>query len=167
MAPLLFLEYRMDQEQARELKQAVIALLARREYSFKELQRKFSQKYSADLIERVLEQLIADGYQSDIRYAESFTRNRIIQRYGIMRIKQELQQKGISRDLLEQVLEAQDVDWYQLVCEAWQKKFNLPPEAGDQKMYAKQMRFLLQRGFDMDQARYAIEQAKEELKALD
>ena len=145
-----------------EVRNAAIALLARREYSRAELERKLgSRTPDAELLLQALDQLQQDGYQSDQRFAEVFARSRLGSGYGQMRIRQELQRKGIGRERIEQVLQEQEMDSRQLALECHQRRFGetLPT---DQKEYGRRMRFLVNRGFSFEDARYAITHAGDE-----
>ncbi|WP_036230678.1 regulatory protein RecX [Marinobacterium jannaschii] len=148
----------MSSDEIGEIKQVVLRLLGRREYSRHELEQKYRSRFDEVQLEQALQQLEADGYLSDSRFAEVFLRNRIAQGYGLQRIRFEFRQKGIASELLDEALEEQAPDWYTLAADAWQRKFRQPP-AGDHKLYAKQMRYLTQRGFGMDESRHAIASA--------
>lgn len=146
----------------KELKQAVLRLLSRREYSRIELERKFARKYAESVIDQVLSAAESDGYLSDKRYAECFVRHRIGQRYGLKRIQLELKHKGISDELVEHALDEAEPNWSDLAVRAWGKRFHTLPENGDQKEFAKQVRYLLQRGFSMDQVFYVLKERPDE-----
>jgi len=147
-----------EQDVVREIKHAVIRLLARREYCHYELTQRLEKKYDADLVEQVLAQLEEDGYVSEQRFIESYVRNKLSQGYGYQRIRFDMQQKRVDQTKLEAVLEELAPDWFELASEAYQRRFRQRPN-GDYKLFGKQMRFLLQRGFSMDEARAAIDGA--------
>lgn len=139
-----------------DVRNAAIALLARREYSRAELEQKLRGRTpDAEMLVQALDQLQQDGYQSDQRFAEVFVRSRLGSGYGQMRIRQELQRKGIGRERIEQVLQAQELDSRQLAQECHLRRFG-ETKPGDQKEYARRMRFLVNRGFSFEDARYAI-----------
>ncbi|MBR9830034.1 MAG: regulatory protein RecX [Oceanospirillales bacterium] len=149
-------------ETTADMRNAAIALLARREYSRAELERKLGSRVAEPaLLTQVLDQLEVDGYQSDQRFAEVFTRSRLGSGYGQMRIRQELQRKGIERDRINQVIEAQEIDSRQLARECHQRRFGDRP-VQDQKDYAKRMRFLVSRGFSFEDVRLAITRAADD-----
>lgn len=145
-----------------DVRNAAITLLARREYSRAELEQKLGGRTpDAGMLMQALDQLQQDGYQSDQRFAEVFVRSRLGSGYGQMRIRQELQRKGITREQVEQVLLEQAVDGRQLAQECHQRRFGCTAPK-DQKEYAKRMRFLVNRGFSFEDARYAITHAEGE-----
>ena len=96
-----------------------------------------------------MEVLIQDGLQSDERYAESYVHMRRKRGYGPLKIKQELQQRGVSSDLVDVFVEFNDKIWLDTACQAYEKKFGgkLLDTANER---AKRMRFLQSRGFTGD-----------------
>jgi len=107
-------------------------------------------------IESVLGSLEEEGYLSDQRFTESFIRMRIGQGHGLIRIRFDLQRKGIANDLMQAVFEDMDIDWYELAVEQYRRKYSQPVPAGDYKERSKRMRFLSQRGFSMDEIQHAV-----------
>ena len=123
-------------------------LLARREHSRVELSRKLKDKeYTSDEIEAALDRLRDEGLQSDARFCEGYVRYRAHGGFGPLRITQEMQQKGISHDMIARYLAPMKGSWPTLLYAAWEKKFSHTiPE--DIKARGKQYRFLLMRGFE-------------------
>lgn len=145
------------QQLAQQLRQSAYGLLSRREYSRLELQRKLAgADVDSAVLEQLLDQLQQQGLQSDARFCESFIRSRIGRGQGEVRIVQELRQRGIDEELGRDQLEACEQDWFELARAVRQRRFGVEPPQ-DQKQRAKQLRFLLYRGFNQEQARYAIE----------
>ncbi len=143
-------------ESEADIRAAAINLLARREYSRAEIWRKLSPRVEeSSLLERALDSLQEAGYQSDERFAEVFTRSRLGSGYGAMRVRQELRQKGIASELVEQALEVEEADGYTQALDACRRRFGeAPPD--NPKEYARRMRFLVNRGFGFDEAKKAI-----------
>ena len=131
------------------VRRAAMDLLARREHSALELQRKLRQRGAdSELIEPELEKLAAEGLLCEQRYLESYVRSRARSGRGPARICEELAQRGLDRSAIEQELEQCGVDWDEQLRELWQRKFGRQP--ADAREYGKQARFLLYRGFDGD-----------------
>ncbi|WP_417581741.1 regulatory protein RecX [Nitrincola sp.] len=138
------------------LKNKVIAFLARREYSRAELVLRLKSKSeSPDVLENVLDELEASGYQSDRRFAEMFIRNRLGQCWGGERIRYELRQKGICKSLTSELLQEQSPDWDLLARTLVEKRFG-ETLAVDLKEQAKRLRYLVNHGFSYDQAQRAL-----------
>lgn len=130
--------------------EGAVRLLARREHGAHELAQKLIQKkhLEPDVTNAILEcQRL--GLQSDTRYVESLCRTRIRQGYGPLRIRQDLKQVKIDRDLINTVLEQEQGNWVSYAQDVWIKKYK---EQGDDSFAAiqKQKQFLLYRGFSMD-----------------
>lgn len=130
--------------------------LARREYGHTELIRKLAEKgFERRVADDAVEQLAAEGLQSDQRFAESFVQSRINQGKGPVRIRLDLGQRGIDAAAIEVALEDACPNWHQLAREIRIKKFGgaLPT---DFKEKARQMRFLQYRGFEQDHIQSAV-----------
>ncbi|SEG59028.1 regulatory protein RecX [Marinobacterium lutimaris] len=139
------------------LVEAVIQLLARREYSRHELEQRFRSRVADEaLLDKVLDRMVADGYQSDLRCAGMILRQRVGQGYGERRVRFDLQNKGIDSTLIEQVLEEEAVDWFDQARELAGRKYAGRPIT-DMKEKAKRVRHLQGRGFGFDEIRYALE----------
>ena len=102
-----------------------------------------------------MDQLTATN-PADIRYAESFLRQRISRGHGPMRIRQEMRQKGISDSEIAIAMEQESPDWFALAEETYRRKFGeLPPE--DIKEKAQRSRFMQYRGFGLDHYQHFLE----------
>ncbi len=131
------------------VRRAAMDLLARREHGRVELGRKLRQRGApAELIDPALDRLAEEGLLSDARYLESFVRMRANAGYGPLRIREELAQRGLARDAIEQALRDSGFDWNAQLYEVWQRKFGVRP--GDQRERARQGRFLSYRGYSLE-----------------
>lgn len=146
-----------ERDQVREIRDAAMRFLARREYSRAELSRKLRNgSRDSDLIDSVLDQLRENGLQSDQRYVESLVRRRVTQGYGPERIAMELRQGQLDSELFQPLLEHPGFDWFQRMQEVWHKKFGPQPASGI-KDRQKQIRFLRYRGFSAEQIRALLD----------
>lgn len=126
-------------------------MLARREHSQSELALKLKQKgYSPAIIARCLERLEKERWQSDARFCEALIATRRRRGSGPVRIRQELQSKGVTADLIEANLDIAAREWLQVLAEVRQKKFGRAPPTTPSAR-AREMRFLLYRGFTAEQ----------------
>jgi len=156
----------MEQESERQARQALrnraIGLLARREHSAQELRSKLaSAETPSARLEAVLAQLREHDLQSDARYAESMLRALIQRGQGPLRVRQTLRQKGIDGELLQATLAAAAVDWFAQAVQVHGKRFS-GVAAASPKERARQIRFLLYRGFTQDQVGHALDRARDE-----
>lgn len=132
-------------------------LLARREHSRHELVRKLrSREFDEREIETVLTSLAEAGLQSDTRFVEAYIHQRLQNGFGPLRICLELKQRGIAEEQIEPLLPTYE-EIRERIHQVWQKKYRgqRPVNATE---YAKQQRFLLQRGFS---AEFVCEELKE------
>ncbi|WP_417223701.1 regulatory protein RecX [Amphritea sp.] len=148
-------------ETSADAKNAAIGLLARREHSRKELWDKLSARCESVDLDAVLDELMAKGYQSDQRFTESFIRMRVGQGQGLIKIRFELQRKGVDSELISSSFEAADIDWFELAADMYQRKYRTVLDVTDFKERAKRMRYMSQRGFTAGQINFAIEAASE------
>ena len=131
--------------------------LAAREHSRAELLRKLApHAQERSEIEQVLDDLQAKGFISEERVAASVLRQRAA-RLGDRRLRQELHTKGLDAQTVAQALELLRGTEPAPAREVWQRKFGQP--ATDPAGRARQMRFLLTRGFAMDVVRRVVQGA--------
>ena len=141
-----------------EVREHCIRLLARREHSRFELARKLVSKgRDRAVTDRVLDGLAQEGLLSDERFTEQFVRSRIEAGYGPLRIRADLRERGIGSDLAGDYLDGKESDWRERCRAAWARRFNTPPN--DRRDWARQSRFLANRGFSGDHVRRVLEQA--------
>lgn len=127
------------------LKGRALRYLSAREHSRLELARKLARyAQEGDDIEALLDTLEAAKLLSQSRFSESLIHRRA-HRYGNSRILSELQSHGIDAESLVDIKADLASGEVARAREVWRKKFNQPP--ADAAERAKQMRFLLQRGF--------------------
>lgn len=147
------------------LKMRAIALLAQRDQSVVEMRRKLLRIASQNAIgeaepapdaqhevEALLTWLQAEGYLSEQRFVESRIQARA-QRYGMLRIRQELAEHGLSLDAAAQAeLKLSEFERARAV---WSRRFGPEPpqQAADR---ARQTRFLAARGFGADVIRRVL-----------
>lgn len=135
--------------------QTSVGLLARREHSRLELQRKLALRgFASDEIDSVLDELEGGNLLSDERYAEAFTRQRVMNGNGPIKIRHELKERGVSGDLIAKALESWREQWVEVATKQHEKRFGKMPE--DVKERARQTRYLQGRGFGFDVIRQII-----------
>jgi regulatory protein len=139
----------------KSLRQKALNLLARRDHTRVELSRKLSQHdFTADEIQSVLDQLQHEKLLNEERFAESYVTMRSNRGYGPERIRQELRERGVSDIVADRAIEVLSHEWLKIAASVRQKKFgSIVPE--EYAARAKQMQFLVYRGFTMEQAKNA------------
>ena len=128
-----------------------VRMLARREYSRAELAQRLMRKGIArEDIERALDELAAAGYLSDARYANAVVAQRS-GRYGKRAIAYTLREKGIAApEALAAMAPLAATDELADATALWRQRFGSAP--ANQKEKARQVRFLLSRGYGMSVA---------------
>lgn len=132
-------------------------MLARREHSYQELRLKLCQRGFCDSeVIAELDSLKEQGLLSESRYAEMILNSRINKGYGPNAIEQILKSNGVSQTVISEVFYNSNTNWSELVISVWRKKFRdiLPKNQAER---AKQVRFLLHRGFSSEQVQTALE----------
>ena len=128
-----------------ELRARALRLLARREHSRTELERKLQPhaESSAEL-QALCSKLTEKNQLSEERFAEE--RARVLSRkYGAARIRQDLKAKGVSAELIERVSAEGELERARAILE---RKYRTPMSTREEK--AKRMRFLQSRGFSSE-----------------
>ncbi|EMX9241586.1 recombination regulator RecX [Klebsiella pneumoniae] len=137
-----------------------IRILAMRDHSEQELRRKLvapvmskngpeALDVTPDDLKQVVAWCIENRYLDDNRFVGQFIASRSRKGYGPARIRQELSQKGIARQVVDQAMRECDIDWVSLAREQAQRKYGEPlPSAFTEKV--KVQRFPLYRGYLME-----------------
>ncbi|AZN36372.1 recombination regulator RecX [Iodobacter ciconiae] len=129
------------------LRNKALQHLSRRDHSRAELRLKLLPlTENPDEVDTVLDDFIERGWQSDARFAEQWVFYRS-QRYGPQRLRAELQQKGVSGEIISAVMEEHGNTELEQARALWHKKFGTVPR--DIKEKNKQLRFLVSRGFSV------------------
>ncbi|HEX7888472.1 MAG TPA: recombination regulator RecX [Ramlibacter sp.] len=127
------------------LKGRALKLLAAREHSRRELERKLAQhETEPGQLKTALDELQARGFLDEQRVVDSLVHRRA-GRLGAGRIKQELQAKGLDAERVALAVASLKATEVERAREVWRKKFGVPPVDAAQR--ARQARFLAARGF--------------------
>jgi regulatory protein len=151
---------------ALSVKGRALRYLSQREHSRAELERKLARhvqdtdEASAQAqISTALDELAAKGLLSEARTAESVL-NSQGRRYGVRRLKQTLQGKGLAPALVASTLQQARGTELERAQEVWRRRFGSPP--ADAQERARQMRFLAGRGFEGDVIRRVVRGADQD-----
>jgi regulatory protein len=136
------------------LKGRALRLLSLREHSRAELERKLASfEEEPGTLAQALDELQAKGFISESRVLESVIHRRAA-KLGATRIRQELQDKGLDPQLVSQALLALRNSEFERAREVWRRKFGLPPDGP--AAHARQVRFLMSRGFSAEVVRRVL-----------
>ncbi len=133
-----------------------MSLLARRDYSCHELtERLCTRGYPADEAAAAVARLALENAVSDSRYGSERVRVRSAQGVGPLRIRAELQAKGVAAEVIAAVLDMGDPEWGERACRARGKRFG-EERPTDRSERARQSRFLQTRGFTREHIIFAV-----------
>ena len=136
------------------LKGRALRLLSQREHSRLELERKLAAHESEPgQLTRALDELQARGFINDERVVESVIHRRAA-KIGTARVKQELQAKGLTGEAVADALDKLRCTELERAREVWARKFGEP--AADPQNKARQIRFLMSRGFAAEVVRKIV-----------
>jgi regulatory protein len=143
----------------RSLRARAISLLARRDHSRAELRARLTRMRieadaaseidgggPRDAVELLLDELAAEGYLSDDRYAQGVVARKSAT-HSRRAIAETLKAHGVARDAVQSALAAHDIDDATVLRELWQRRFGTPPR--DDRERARHVRFLQSRGFEV------------------
>ncbi|HEX6992825.1 MAG TPA: regulatory protein RecX [Gammaproteobacteria bacterium] len=148
---------RSTADEAAECERRAVALLARREHSRRELERKLAVRgFRLPLVAETLDRLEQSGLLSGQRFISGFIASRAERGSGPAKIRAELAQRGIRPDEAAAAIAAADVDWAALARRVRTKRFGDPPPR-DYAERARQARFLNGRGFEPEHIDAALE----------
>jgi regulatory protein len=142
------------------LKGRALRLLSQREHSRTELERKLARHEEVPgELAKALDELQARDFINDGRAIESVVHRRA-SKLGAARVKQELAAKGLSGEAVAEAIEGLRDTELDRAMGVWRKKFGLPATDGNER--AKQIRFLLTRGFNAEVVRKVVQGSDED-----
>ena len=127
-----------------------LRFLSRREHSRQELRKKLLP-HAADnptQLDELLDRLEKESWLSNERYAESLVRRKS-ERYGTLRIIDELNQQSIPIETIDRLKETLKETEGERAWALWSRKYGEAITA-DPKDRAKQVRYLVSKGFSLD-----------------
>jgi len=143
------------------IREHAIRLLARRDHSYTELARKLANYGGTpEEIEETLSRMVELGLLDDRRFAEAWIRSKA-RRHGGARLRHDLAQRGVSRELIEEAMAVEATDSeLDRAREIWRSRYGSPPI--DRREWARQARFLQSRGFSTGTIRALLKESPDE-----
>ncbi|WP_108323675.1 MULTISPECIES: recombination regulator RecX [unclassified Limnohabitans] len=142
------------------LKGRALRLLSQREHSRAELERKLApHEETPGELAKALDELQARDFINDGRAIESVVHRRA-GKLGAARVRQELAAKGLSGEAVAQAMEGLRDTELSRAQEVWRKKFGQAPADAHER--ARQMRFLITRGFAAEVVRRVVQGCEDE-----
>ena len=141
------------------------AMLSRRPLSEKMLLRRLREKeFSEDSAQYAVERMRLLGALDDAAFAELIVRSYRAKGCGKLRIRQELEQRGIPREISQEALEEFEPDWDAMTALLHKK---LRGDVSDRTQVDKACAALQRKGFSFSQIRQALAYYREELDEQD
>ena len=143
------------------LKGRALRLLSQREHSRTELERKLAPHEEVPgKLAKALDELQARDFINDGRAVDSVVYRRA-GKLGAARVKQELAAKGLTGEAVAAAMEGLRETELSRALAVWRKKFDHPAtEPGER---AKQVRFLMNRGFHAEVVRKVVQGAEDDM----
>ncbi|MBW7925549.1 MAG: recombination regulator RecX [Burkholderiaceae bacterium] len=136
------------------LKARALRALARREHSRAELERKLApHAESAEQLQALLDRLVETGLLSNERFAQSVVYRRASTR-GAAVVRHELRTHGLSEETVAAQVASLEQTEFERARALWVRRFGSAPESIAER--ARQMRFLLARGFSAEVVRRVV-----------
>ena len=138
--------------------EAMLRLLARREYSVHEIRQKLGPRFPGGALEQALALCRERNYQSDARCAAMLVRHCEFSLTGPNRLRHELHRRGVQA---EAELAPENVTWEELAFRALCRRFGQDRSAEGEAQwdYTRRRRalaYLVQRGFTPEQCLSAV-----------
>lgn len=144
-----------EEEQYRKAEVTAAGMLSRRPLSAAMLEKKLLDKdFLPEAAAYAVERMRILHAIDDHAYAELLLRSYSRKGYGILRIRQEMRQRGVPNDIIAEILEDFEPDWDMMKALLDRK---LRGDVSDRKTREKAMAALQRRGFTFSQIRTVME----------
>jgi len=145
-----------DPSSAEAARGRAISLLSRRDYPRRALKARLADSGFEDgAAETAVAGLEDERLVNDARYVEGAIAGRSARGQGPLRIALELRRQGVPEALIREALDPRAAEWAERATELRRRRFGAAAPTSP-KERARQVRFLLQRGFSADQVRRAL-----------
>lgn len=145
----------MDTRNRQSAFDSAINLLSYKDRTEKQLYDKLKNKdYSDTEIDKAFIKLREYGYLNDERYANHYHESQVRNK-GIRRIKLELLQKGISNNIVNEVLASNEYDEVSSILHIMEQRYS-DADFSDEKQQRRIFGFFQRRGFSYDDIKSAV-----------
>lgn len=167
------LQILVEEAELGKLMERLYGLLGRRQRSEKEIrddlkQLSFKRKIKGDqeisemVVDKLMEKLRRKGLVNDLEFARAWVESRS-KKKGTVALKSELFQKGIAREVVEEVLsEAQPSSETETAKKLLEKRIGRWKSLPEIEVKQKSLRFLMSRGFDYETSKEVLENVLKE-----
>lgn len=148
-----------SQEELNKAQAYALMLLDYRERSLREIKMRMRQKgYEEKLIEKVVKYLKDRNLINDKRFTRLWAESRIKKGYGSWRIQSELEQKGVNREMADEILKGlySGINEVQIALDLVRKKKGVLKES--QRLTERVSNLLRRRGFSFEVISNVVEE---------
>lgn len=147
-----FIEDVIKAEEQTKVTTAALNLISYRQRSIKEIYDKLKEKgFEESFIHKSIEYCKELNYLNDKHFAQSFINDKQnLNRFGSKRIKYELIKKGISKNIIEEQLNIDPDEEYEIALVLAERKMNSYKNDDRNSTYRKLSGFLLRKGYPYD-----------------
>jgi len=146
-----------DPASAEAARGRAIGMLSRRDYPRRALKERLADSgFAEEAAESAVTSLEDERLVSDERYVESAVAGRTARGQGPIRIALELRRQGVAAALVAAAVDPKSPEWAERARDLRQRRFGAE-QPRDPRERARQVRFLLQRGFSGEHVRRALD----------
>ena len=139
----------------KKAKERAFSMLSGREYTSSQLRGRLARHVDPEAAGQAVERMEELGLVDDDGYAERYARELSERKhYGLLRIRQELRQKGLSAEQIEWAVSLLDADPQEQMLEVLEKKYSAAPE--DEAVKRRAYNALLRLGHRPSDVRRAL-----------
>lgn len=139
----------------KKAKERAFSMLSSREYTSQQLRERLSRHVDPEAAGQAVERMEELGLVDDDGYAERYARELCERKhYGLLRIRQELRQKGLSAEQIEWAVSLLDADPQEQILEVLERKYSAAPE--DEAVKRRAYNALLRLGHRPSDVRRAL-----------
>lgn len=158
-----FVEDILKAEEERKVINAALNILSYRQRSIKELREKLREKgYDNLFIEKAIDYCKEQNYLNDEEFSISYIKDKqYLNKLGSKRIKYELINKGVSKDIIEEVLQVNPEYEFNIALDLANKKMSSYKNDDRNSIYRKLGGFLQRKGYPFDIIKKVLDQVLE------
>lgn len=135
-------------------------VLAKKDYSERELKRKVAEHFGTEEADETVRKLKEYGYLNDERFREMYIASRVRSGYGPFRITGDLYEKGLDDDLsdLDEICEKSHINRHEILRDNVSRYLHSKNEEDRYKLAEKCKAYFYRRGHRLDEVKQIIDE---------
>lgn len=140
------------EERKKEVMDTCLNYLSYRDRTINEVKRFLERKeFEEVLIEYAINKCLEYGYLNDKKFAQTYMKDRInLKKHGTWRIKEDLRNKGISQDIIDEVVDIPEDKEYKMALNLAEKRVKSYKKDDYRSKYRKLSGYLQRRGYSFN-----------------